>query len=253
MATSLSSRDNLVLQSIFDRPPPAASSSPNAASLPHFAEDVFAAIRQREQSILRTLAEHPQDDVMAAEVVRELSNLIDEHPQYASAYANRAQATRLILPVEGMFSSDHASESSRIFNDLGRSIKLATPPNSSTNTSPHQSDVLATARTHRGFLLLKIADMVKTGKPVHGLDSMAPFSAIDIEEMASEDFARGGRCGNAIAQQMAVKTNPYAKMCGAIVRDALQKEIAEQQEILGVQSASDRFEELYDPTYPTPI
>lgn len=33
-----------------------------------------------------------------------------------------------------------------------------------------------------------------------------------------------------LAQQISVKTNPYAKMCGSIVREAIQKEILEDRE-----------------------
>jgi hypothetical protein len=48
-----------------------------------------------------------------------------------------------------------------------------------------------------------------------------------LEEMASWDFQQGGRYGNPVAKQLAVHTNPYAKMCGAIVRDAMKAEIEE--------------------------
>jgi hypothetical protein len=225
MPTTLSSRDNFVLQNLFDSPPPAAGASSDAASSPHFTEPVFVAIRQREQKILRPLAGTQQDNVTVTSVIQDLSKLIDEHPQYASAYVNRAQAARLLLPVESLFSSDHSSESARIFNDLGRCIELASRA-SSDRASPHQSEVLGAAYTHRGFLLLKAADMVKNGQTVHGLDIMASSTATSIEEIASDNFSRGGSYGDALGKQMAVKTNPYAKMCGAIVRDALQEEIA---------------------------
>jgi hypothetical protein len=46
-----------------------------------------------------------------------------------------------------------------------------------------------------------------------------------LEEMASHDFFLGGRYGNKAAQQLAVQTNPYAKMCGAIVKEAMRKEV----------------------------
>ena len=46
-----------------------------------------------------------------------------------------------------------------------------------------------------------------------------------LEEMASYDFTLGGRYGNPVAKELAVRTNPYAKMCGAIVRDAMRAEI----------------------------
>lgn len=244
MATSLSSRDNLVLQSLFDpeaSSSPAADKSPATTSLPHFTEDVFSAIEKLECSILQPLTNDQESKSVAKSVTKKLSQLIEEFPQYASAYVNRAQASRLIIDVEDLFSADHASESARIFEDLSRGIQFAAPSDSSCGVSSHQSKVLATAYTHRGFLLLKVADMVKNGHAVHGLNGLASSDAAVIEETASEDFARGGRHGNALGKQMAVRTNPYAKMCGAIVKDALQQEIAalkNQYNIVGMESVS---------------
>jgi hypothetical protein len=244
MATTLSSRDNLVLQSLFDpeaSSTPATNKSPATTSLPRFTEHVFSAIEKREHSILQPLANEQQSKSVVESVIQKLSQLIDEFPQYASAYVNRAQASRLLIDVDDLFSSEHAFESARIFDDLSRGIELATPSDSSGGASAHQSKVLATAYTHRGFLLLKVADMVKNGRAVHGLDGVKSSNAAGIEETASEDFARGGRHGNALGKQMAVRTNPYAKMCGAIVKDALQQEIAssrDQYNILGVESGA---------------
>jgi len=50
------------------------------------------------------------------------------------------------------------------------------------------------------------------------------LSSTALEELASRDFALGGRYGNKIARQLSVQTNPYAKACGAIVKEALRKE-----------------------------
>jgi len=244
MATTLSSRDNLVLQSLFDPEAscaPAADKSPSTTSLPHFTEHIFSSIEKREHGILQPLASGHQSKSVVDSVVQGLSQLIDEFPQYASAYVNRAQAWRLLIDVDDLFSSDHASESARIFEDLGHGIELATPSDPSSGASAHQTKVLATAYTHRGFLLLKAADMVKNGRAIHGVSSLASSNAARIEEVASEDFARGGRYGNPLGKQMAVRTNPYAKMCGAIVKDALQQEIAAcktQYNVLGMESVS---------------
>jgi len=51
------------------------------------------------------------------------------------------------------------------------------------------------------------------------------LDADQLEELASHDFQDGGKFGNEVARQMAVMTNPYAKMCGAIVKEAMKKEI----------------------------
>ena len=46
----------------------------------------------------------------------------------------------------------------------------------------------------------------------------------ELEEAASRDFAAAARYGDEVAREMSVRTNPYAKMCGAIVRNALKEE-----------------------------
>ena len=45
------------------------------------------------------------------------------------------------------------------------------------------------------------------------------------EEWASGDFEKGGRYGNGVAREMAKATNPYAKLCGAIVGEAMRGEM----------------------------
>lgn len=89
-----------------------------------------------------------------------------------------------------------------------------------------QADLLASAHTHRGYLLLKAAS---ASAIVHSTQLALPLTLVGLsssamEELASRDFALGGRYGNRIARQLSVQTNPYAKACGAIVKEALRKE-----------------------------
>ena len=58
-----------------------------------------------------------------------------------------------------------------------------------------------------------------------GAGLLRGLSAEALEQMASRDFFFGGRYGDRKAREMSVKTNPYAKMCGAIVKEALRKEL----------------------------
>jgi hypothetical protein len=58
-----------------------------------------------------------------------------------------------------------------------------------------------------------------------GPERLRGLGADQLEEMASRDFFFGGRYGNKVAQQLSVQTNPYAKMCGAIVKEAMRKEV----------------------------
>jgi len=54
----------------------------------------------------------------------------------------------------------------------------------------------------------------------------AQWTAVDFEENASRDFMMGGKFGNEIAKALAVSTNPTAKLCGDMVREAMRKEYA---------------------------
>lgn len=116
---------------------------------------------------------------------------------------------------------------SRLFDDLGQAINLCTPPSPADPVSPVQARVLANAHTHRGYLLLKAARARRNCREGSGLGSGQLWELCfdQLEEVASRDFFSGGRYGNKIAQQLAVQTNPYAKMCGAIVKEAMRKEV----------------------------
>jgi hypothetical protein len=110
--------------------------------------------------------------------------------------------------------------------DLGAAITLATPDPSPTTAciSPLQADLLANAHTHRGYLLLKAASASAQPPAVALPPPLAGLSSTTLEELASRDLALGGRYGNKIARQLSVRTNPYAKACGAIVSEALRTE-----------------------------
>jgi hypothetical protein len=44
-----------------------------------------------------------------------------------------------------------------------------------------------------------------------------------LEEASARDFFMGGRYGNEIGKAMVVHTNPYAKMCGNIVKEVARR------------------------------
>jgi hypothetical protein len=224
----LTTRDSFVLKSLFD-PEASAASTKHASSqtsLPGMSEAQFSVRRPIELRIISQLQNDTPNAEAVQRAVQDLSSLIEESPGYASAYINRAQASRLLIPTSGLFASDHAQASGQLLRDLQKGIQLAEPTNSSQQLSTHQTTVLAAAYTHRGFLLLKIADIIRNGEQVHGVgDKLQSASAESVEEQASQDFAAGGQCGSKEAREMAVRTNPYAKMCGAIVKEAIKKEV----------------------------
>lgn len=203
-----------------------------------------------------------------------LSALIIQHPNHASAYNNRAQATRLLL-------GDDLRVNEAVWTDLGTAIALlggtkASSSSSSSNletsstsqvvvvvvvVSKHNASVLSKAYTQRAWMLWKLAK----SSPAKGTtedSTNSPFfaeqrdfdfpkadsedniitpsskssfteqqnlpaqlrglSRNDLEELASRDFTMGGRYGDESARGMAVRTSPYAKLCGQIVQEAMK-------------------------------
>lgn len=238
-ATSLSSKDNAVFHALFD-----AESSPSNAvdidsslpSLPHVSESELPALKELELAAIRPLQQLNENEnenttpsrETIQKAIKDLSTLITNHPTYASAYANRAQALRMLIDNTGdLFDHSNTQNATSLFSDLGQTISLATPSPPTSPLSPRQARILADAHTHRGYLLYRAAKFVSTSPSDQqrgGPERLRDLDQDQLEEMASRDFSLGGRYGNKIAQQMAVQTNPYAKMCGAIVKEAMRKE-----------------------------
>ncbi|KAF4554728.1 Hypothetical protein D9617_3g017960 [Elsinoe fawcettii] len=235
MAT-LSKNDSRVLGALFD-----PESSPSGAvqidhlveTLPGISAEDCSRLKVDTASILRPLntRDPTATDISHAEAA--MSTLIERRPDYAPAYIDRAQIKRMSWPMEDLFTSGNADESRALLQDLQRGIELASPSSPQEPVSGLQSRILASAHTHRGLLLLRIADMRQKGLEISGVSrDITKLDSQDIEGLASKDFYQGGRYGNKVAQQLSVKTNPYAKMCGAIVKEAIQKEIDEAEGML---------------------
>ncbi|KAJ5784649.1 uncharacterized protein N7503_009861 [Penicillium pulvis] len=246
---SLTSNDAAVLQALFD-----AESSPSSgvtvdSSLPPWPATVnlspedLLLVKNREIEIIRELqpSMNPTSENVSS-AVNKLDDLLAQYPTYPPAYTNRAQALRMLVDLQhnstdtengsddALFTPRAAEVSSRILADLGQAITLATPASPADPISSGQARLLADAHTHRGYLLLKAARAKKTQalqEEAVGPDRLRGLEADQLEEMASRDFFLGGRYGNKVAQQLAVQTNPYAKMCGAIVKEAMRKEFEE--------------------------
>ena len=140
------------------------------------------------------------------EAESELSQAIEQFPtEKPSLWNNRAQVKRLSHDVRGAL------------DDIAQAIKLATPSRD-TVPSTECRKVLLHAYAHRATIYM----MAARGEipELRGDESVER-----LEEYASHDFATAGQYGSDIARAMAVRTNPYAKMCGAIVQNALKKEM----------------------------
>lgn len=238
---SLSSNDSAVLQALFDAESSPSNSSSSAQvdpSLPAFparlniSPEDHASLQARELSIIRTLqsTSNPSTQTIQS-AITDLSALISHAPTYPPAYVNRAQAQRLLL--DSTEASHARTAASALFSDLSSAISLSTPQDGEDGpVSSTQASILADAHTHRGYLLLKAARARReeTDSQTQEPEALDGVSADRLEDMASRDFFLGGRHGNDMARQLAVQTNPYAKMCGAIVKEAMRKEIEGEEE-----------------------
>jgi hypothetical protein len=135
-----------------------------------------------------------------------LNHAIKKYPrQRSSLWNNRAQVRRLSGNIRGAL------------DDLSQVILMGAT--SRNDQSPSDSvKVLSHAHTHRATIYMLIARKEISGV----LEDQSPDR---LEELASHDFTMAGKYGSELARAMAVRTNPYAKMCGAIVQTALQREM----------------------------
>jgi hypothetical protein len=254
-AVSLTRRDENVLEKIKDpesNPLTAVMVDPTLPKDPAITDmavyervskgerEIILAMQQLEMQLagLRTAATIPNPIAEYRNCVSRLGDIISEHPKYASARNNRAQALRrlygdtMLLQTSdprALISEADTQERSRAaataLFDLDEAVKLLTPRTLFGSISPTAGKTLSLAHTQRAALyhmtaksfsgsLLSIAEKRKESS----------WQKMDFEEAASRDFALGGRYGNEIAKGLAVSTNPTAKLCGQMVREAMKKE-----------------------------
>ena len=229
-ATILSRNDSAVLGAILDPESgldtthQADSPAPSSYDNTYYDSKTLSQTRQREYAILKSLDTLSPSDPDIRQAIASLDTLLDDFPQYASGYSNRAQARRLLFPnLEALL--HHPHDVRTILNDLAEAIALASPTNALRPISMDCSSILSAAYTHRAYIFYKASQMKSSGQTVSEDSDFANFHPDQLLEMASRDFALGGKYGNKAAKQMAVHTNPYAKLCGSIVKEALRKEV----------------------------
>lgn len=170
-----------------------------------------------------------------------LSTLITTTPSYASARNNRVQTIRRLygdgMLVTGVDPSDsplvargdgqeRQAAARQALSDLDTCIALLSPTGSHSRASPQAVKTLSLAHTQRAAIYHQTSKALEKGGvlDIKGDCREASWKKLDFEEAASSDFAMGGRYGNEIAKGLAVSTNPTAKLCGQMVREAMKKE-----------------------------
>lgn len=264
MAATLTSHDLSILEKIKD--PESGPSAPLLISAdlprdPHLSDPlIYQRVTAKERDIITSiqaaelqlaglksaLPESPLEQYQRS--LTSLDALVEEHPNYASARNNRAQALRRIYgdgllvrnpsaaPGEtsqildpSASDSTLSSVASIILDDLTTSIRLLTPSNPFSPISATAAKTLSQSYTQRGaiyHLTAKRLSMDGAELRIEESRQERSWSVVDFEENASRDFVLGGRYGNEIAKALAVSTNPTAKLCGDMVKEAMRKEYA---------------------------
>lgn len=204
LSAGLSSNDAAVLGQLFDPESAAAAAhtitvDPSLPRDPHIADPVL--LQSLHATELRAIQLAESGDLHQARTL--LTSLTLSHPDYASAFNNLAQVLRMLT-----------APPDEILNALSRAIALAAPASTGTAVSPRQANLLGQAYTQRGAMLYTL--FMKEGAEGAAREK--------LELAASKDFYEGGRYGNEVGREMAVRTNPYARLCGAIVREALTRD-----------------------------
>jgi hypothetical protein len=213
------------------------------AKLARQERDIIVSIQELETRNMRqqTTSDSNADVVKSYhDCVSKFGDLIEQYPHYASARNNRTQALRRLCGDSMLVSKvaqlpqallREVDESQRlemartVLRDLDQAIMLLTPAGRYPRMSPQAARTLSLAHTQRAAIYLATSKLMELGTlSVPTGRREANWSKLEFEENASRDFAMGGRYGNEIAKGLAVSTNPTAKLCGQMVREAMKKE-----------------------------
>jgi hypothetical protein len=235
-AAVLTSNDAAVLSALFDpesSPSSFMSASKTAPSFPHISDPILLELQKQEIRAIQSLNDESPSEFAIETAISNLSFLIRSHPKYAPAYLNRAQATRLLIsPEDSLFTLQNIDRTSRALSDLNKAISFESPSSHTDPISDLQASLLSKAHTHRGYILLKASQAAKQPESTLPIE-LAGMNSEQLEELASKDFFVGGRFGNKLARELSVKTNPYAKMCGVIVQEAMKQEREDYERAMG--------------------
>ncbi|KAK3051832.1 hypothetical protein LTR09_007132 [Extremus antarcticus] len=236
----LSASDVKVLASVFD--PEASTSRAEVIVNPSLPADrhipnstLLAELQAQEKSAIQLLEKYessPSKDSSSRD------NVATENPNYASVLNNRAQLRRwywgdrnLLVQRKGTAQPERKVAGACTVKDLRQSVSLASPGKPTDAVSPKQGRLLAQAYTQLGAVYHAAAKDLETfdgaGEEVEtSVDDLAGRTREGLEEDASQFFYLGGLYGNEVAKALAIHTNPNAKLCGQIVKEAMRKELA---------------------------
>ncbi|KAI5814911.1 hypothetical protein BZA77DRAFT_266746 [Pyronema omphalodes] len=188
---NLTVRDSRTLAVLFDDEastalPPAVIVNPSFPSNPHYNPSELSHIKSLEHAAISLSLTNP------SAALEPFNFLIETYPMHASAYNNRAQLKRILK---------HPYKD--IKKDLQIAIHIAQGTVMDKQISRCMQKVLQNAWSQMGI--------------VHMMEN--------DQEAAVNCWISGAKFDSDWCRKMAAKHNPVAKMCGRIVKDAMQREL----------------------------
>lgn len=242
----LSKADSKVLAQVFD--PESAPTRVEVLVNPDLPTDarildaeLLSKLKSREKEAISIIEQFEKSaglqqtskDVAFKAALAIIDDIIDSNPGYASARNNRAQLRRwrfgdrnTLCQKKSEVDRERSAAGVAAVEDLTSSISLASPARPQDGVSPNQGCLLAQAYTQLGALYYAASKDLDTDAIMDVADLAASVWTKDrFEEEASRLFYLGGLYGNEVAKALAVHTNPHAKLCGSIVKEAMRKEL----------------------------
>lgn len=246
LSKSLSKADSKVLAQVFDPESGPAKAEvivdPDLPGDRHLEDrELLLQLKSREKEAISFIEQfeasgrrnqHKDSAYLAALAI--MDDLIEGHPNYASARNNRAQLRRwrfgdrnTLCQAKACVDENRSSGATAAVTDLKSAIMLASPDRPQDAVSPAQGRLLAQAHTQLGALYFAAYKDLEDDpdKDVAKLEG-AVWTKDMFEEEASRLFYLGGLYGNEVAKALAVHANPHAKLCGSIVKEAMRKELS---------------------------
>lgn len=229
MAQPLSPNDRLVLSRVFESHPAGSLSKSlvdpelPTTSRANISLNLLEKLRSHEHSIIVTCGGSFVSEESLKQAIDQLTVLIRAHPTYSSAYNNRAQALRLLYG-DNLYSDE--VNNTTLWSDLCTAISLELPEQPDRKVCEFQARILRAGYAQRGYLTWKAAKGAKNGSEnaKYLPEELKGLTQGEMEDRARADFELAGRYGDQEAMKMAVSANPYARLCGNIVQEAMKVE-----------------------------
>ncbi|EEA24947.1 hypothetical protein TMatcc_008048 [Talaromyces marneffei ATCC 18224] len=230
MTQPLSPNDRLVLSRVFESHPVGSLSKSlidpelPTATRTNLSPTILEELQSQEHSIITKCGGASVSAESLKEANNQLTSLIHFHPTYSSAYNNRAQVLRLLYG-DDLYRDE--VQTTTLWNDLCTAITLELPDQPNGKVCEFQARVLRAGYAQRGYLTWKAAK--RATQRLENLDNLPEelrsLTRREMEDKARADLELAGRYGDQEAMKMAVSANPYARLCGNIVQEAMKVEI----------------------------